>query len=286
MRSLIIFIFLLSKSYGLVIYQDGKLIKSYDRKKLIEVSEPKKVNFYNYHNNKKTKYIGISLNDVMKDAGINPSSVEEVVFNCLNGFKPFLNYQLFKNREAYLTYKTATGSPFTRFSQKTKKIIELSPYYLVWKLDDLHFSQREKYSSIYKIQAIDFKTNLFKLPFDNNHIMDGFNTYKRYCISCHKLNDVGGTISSDLMQSKYLNDMSGFINYVINPSKINPSSEMLPFPKFSNQFVKVKNIYQMLKLIEKDKTGNTNISDIEKDNLKSLIKELSRLKDYIDSSLE
>jgi hypothetical protein len=275
---LIFLLFLIMPNiYALVIYQDGKLIKTYSRKNFVEITKEKKVNFYNYHNNKKSKYIGIPLDKIMEDAGIEPDKIEEVVFKCLNGYEPFLNFQLFKNREAIVTYKSASGGPFTRFSQKTKKIIDLGPYYLVWKLEDLHFSQRSKYSSIYKIQAIDFKSSLFTLPFEKNYNIDGFNTYKRYCISCHKINNKGGTISSELLDSKYLEDISSFINYVVNPTKMNPESQMLAFPKFSNQFIKVKNIYQMLSLLKKNQMMKNDLSPSELKDIKKLLKKFNGL---------
>lgn len=271
----LIFLILFSNiSHALVIYQDGKFIKSYSREKLIAAGVERKVKYLNHLNNKQTTYIGIALNDIIKDAGIDDSKVEEIVFSALNGYRPYLNYQLFKNREAYLTYKSAGAKPFTRYSQKTKKIVELGPYYLVWKLDDLHFKHRLKYSSIYKIQAIDFKTNLYKLPFSDNRIKDGFTTYKRYCISCHKIENQGGTLSSELLSSKYLENEIKFTQYTSNPQSINPNSEMLAFPGFQNKIYKIQNIYHMLRLL-KDAKNKKELNKKDIENLNELLNEFS-----------
>jgi len=263
---------------ALIIYQDGKPIKSYDRKKFLNIGEVKKVRFYNYNNNKYSSFIGISIKEIMKDAGIESKDIEEVVFNCLNGYTPYLNYQLFKNRDAILTYKSAGAAKFTRFSQKTKKIIELGPYYLVWKLDDLHFSQRKKYSSIYKVQAIDFRTKLFTLPFDTNQNIDGFDTYKRYCISCHQITNRGGTLSGDLLKSKLLNNKISFVNYVSNPQTVNPETQMLPFPQFSNRISKINNIFKMLNLLRQSNLDKKDLNESDVKDIKDLIKEFTRQK--------
>lgn len=269
------FIFaLVSNSFALVVYKDGKFLKSYNREKFLDIGSSRKVKFLNYLNNKSTTYVGIEIADIIKDINLDENNIEEVVFNCLNGYRPFLNYQLFKNRSAFLTYKTAGAKPFTRFSQKTKKIISLAPYYLVWKLDDLHRNHRQKYSSIYKIQAIDFKTKLFNLPFRDNKNLDGFTTYKRYCISCHQINNTGGSISSDLLESKFLKNEIEFIRYVSSPQSINKDSEMLPFPKFANRVYKIKNLYSMLNLLKQAKDKKKlNKSDIN--DLNNMIKEFS-----------
>ena len=269
-------LFFVSNVHALVIYQDGKFIKSYSRDNFVKSGMSRKVKFHNHLNNKYTTYIGLSIEDVMKDTGIKANDIEEVVFNCLNGYRPYLNFQLFKNRDAFLTYRTAGPKPFTRFSQKTKKVVELGPYYLVWKLDDLHHKHRLKYSSIYKIQAIDFKTKLFSLPFTKNTNLDGFNTYKRYCISCHQIKNNGGTISSDLFQSKYLKNEVDFIQYVTQPQSVNPETQMLAFPNFANKVYKIKNIYSMLNLL-KQSQSKEKLNENDMRDLNQLIKEFSAL---------
>tara|TARA_B100001971_G_scaffold37960_1_gene32977 strand:+ start:17490 stop:18356 length:867 start_codon:yes stop_codon:yes gene_type:complete len=269
------FLFLFSfNALALVVYQDGKFIKSYNREQFLKIGESEKVKFLNHINNKSSTYIGISINDLIKDLKLNKSDIEEVVFECLNGYQPFLNFQLFQNRDAYLTYKSAGAKPFTRFSQKTKEIVNLGPYYLVWKLDDLHYKHRLKYSSIYKIQGINFKTKLFKLPLKDSTLSDGFSTYKRYCISCHKIKNQGGTLSSELLDSKYLRNEVQFIQYVTNPLGMNPQSEMLPFPDFQNKIYKIKHVFQLLNVLRsaknKEKLNKKDINELNK-----VIKEFS-----------
>lgn len=274
LKSFVLLFIIVINAKALVIYQDGKFLKSYSRSEFLNIGESKKIKFYNYNNNKSTTYLGIEIDYILKNLNIDSNEIEEVVFNCLNGYQPYLNYQLFKNRKAYLTYKTAGAKPFTRFSQKTKKIVDLGPYYLVWKLDDLHQKYRFKYSSIYKIQAIDFKTKLFKLPFNKNTNLDGFKTYKRYCLSCHKINNNGGSLSSELLDSKYLKSEVDFTRYVANPNSVNPNSEMLPFPNFANKNYKIKNIFSMLTLL-KQARNKTNLNENDIKDLNKLIKEFS-----------
>lgn len=198
------------------------------------------VEFYNYNMRKSEVFRGTHFNALL--SSVLPEQIKktvEVELVSSNGYKSYFPIENFSKVDAFVTYESAEGK-FERYSTKEKTIVPLGPYYLVWDFKTLGTEDKNQYNSVYQITTINLITNIVDFGVheikNNDKLILGYRTYKKYCLSCHAIGTWGGDIGADLVQRKTLEKKGpDFIKkYVLNPQAVNPQTKMLALPKYKN----------------------------------------------------
>ena len=240
------------------------------------------VDFINADGSKGEGYPGVSFADLVAASKINFDQVVEVEFVATNGYKYYVNKAAFA-RTVLLSYERTGQKKFERYSSKEEMIVQLGPYYLIWDYAGITEEEKPLYHSVYQVNEINFETSAITFGIhekdESNTVVTGYNTYKKYCLSCHAINGVGGSLSSNLMQTKVIEEKGAdyVIKYALDPKSVNPESKMLPLPAFKNREAMAKSVVDFLKFL-KDPSVESKKHAADKahvDMLKEIIREMS-----------
>jgi hypothetical protein len=230
---------------------DGKKQKTLDLS-TIQQLKASTVEYYDHVYRKAERFKGIPfialLTYALPDALKN---VVELEFISINGYKTYIPIENFYKVESILSYE-AVNAKFERYSQKEKEIISLGPYYLVWDFKTIGTEDKFQYSSVYQIDQINLITNAVDFSVhevkDNEAVAMGFRTYKKYCLSCHAIENWGGNIGIDLVNKKILEKKGSdyIIQYALEPKVINQATKMRPLPKYNNRLAMAKGVSEFL----------------------------------------
>ena len=78
------------------------------------------------------KYKALPLNKILdKFYGTKWSEAKEIIFTCVDGYKPSIPISEFKNHKAYLAVERV-GSKKFEITKNDGKKVNVGPYYLVW----------------------------------------------------------------------------------------------------------------------------------------------------------
>lgn len=144
-----------------------------------------------------TQYQGVAFKEVLGTVygSVWRSAGEELIVTAKDGHQPSIPISIFLSNTSYLAF----AKDDSEFSQESEgKIIELSPYYLIWEnIENARI--REKSASIwpYQISSIDlvfFKEKFGQMAPDENVSIaakEGLLVFREKCMSCHKMNGEG-----------------------------------------------------------------------------------------------
>lgn len=226
----------------------------------IKKMKSSKINFYNYVTKRQELYKGVPFITFLEM--IVPEQMDEIAEIELiaeNDFKYYVSMDLIRKTDSILSYERADGDKFLRYSKKKKILVPMGPLYLVWDLKDATRSERLRYTSVYQIKAINVRTN--KLTFGihedavDKSVYLGYQTYKKHCLSCHALGNLGGDISFDLVSKNTLGKKGEtyVLKYILKPSAMNPNTQMLPLPQYKNKMEIAQGVVDFLKFMAKPK---------------------------------
>lgn len=213
------------------------------------------VDFINADGTKGETYKGVAFSDLVAASKIPFDQVVEAEFVAKNGYKYYVNKAAFA-RNVILSYERTDQKKFERFSSKEDMIIELGPYYLIWDYEGITEEEKPLYHSVYQVNEINFVTNSINFGVhetaDRASVVTGYNTYKKYCLSCHAVNGVGGTLSNDLNKDNVIQKKGEdyVVKYALDPKSVNPNSKMLPLPSFKNREVMARSVVDFLKFLK------------------------------------
>lgn len=273
-----------AKVDDLIIQIDGEKYKTLKQE---EIKDLKAINvdYYDYALRKSENFVGFSFSTLLtKYLATHLDKIVEVEFISNNGYKTYLPFESLKRVNSVLTYASTANDKFERYSQKEKAIVPLGPYYLVWDFKSIGEEDKYLYSSVYQISQINFITNKIDFGINDSNVDKsitlGFRTYKRYCLSCHAIEEWGGDLSLDLIKKKTLEKKGAefIIKYALDPSKMNKNTKMLPLPKYKNNPAMARGIVDFLFF-----AGNTDLyiknkkigpESIRYENIKTIMNEM------------
>ncbi len=225
---------------------------------LDEIKKMKPVNleYFNKTTQRSELYVGVSTLSFIEKYYPEIQKLHEIEFLTDNNINPLISLSRFQQTDSILAYDRADGDKFVRFSKKEKILVPLSPLYLVWNLKGASKEVRLSNRSLYQIRTINLISKKIDLGIHQDaveaSVFLGYETYKRYCLSCHAIGKVGGSNSFDLIKHQTLqNKGAEYVKkYIFDPNLINPKTKMLPFPKIKDSQKLIEGIVDFLKFME------------------------------------
>ena len=172
----------------------GSAIESVD----VEVHEP--------HESKRVVYEAYPLIPVLEQVyGPRWRDEEEILFTCADGYRPSIPVSEFLRDQAYLAFRRSDQERFTVDNvEQGQSDVSLGPFYLVWE-NLRNRSTRVRESAIWPYQVVGIDLIRFADRFErmlpprtDENVTAGFVAYRRYCMSCHKINGQGGAKAREL----------------------------------------------------------------------------------------
>lgn len=291
MKVILFFIFslIVSRSFAQNKNDDLLILVNGEKYKSLEIATIKRlkantVDFYDHASRKSESFKGVPLIPLL--TSILPEQLKktvEVELISSNGYKTYFPIESFYKVDAILSYVALNGK-FERYSWKEKLMVPLGPYYLVWDFKSIGKEDKNQYSSVYQIKQINLITNIVDFEVhdikNNETIILGFRTYKKYCLSCHAVGPWGGEIGADLIKMKTLESRGAdFITkYALNPQSINSQTKMLPLPKYKNRVAMAQGLVEFLNFASNPdqyiKSKKIESDKIRYDSFKTIVNEM------------
>ena len=218
------------------------------------------VEVWNYEVRSFEKYNAFNLKDIL-DAAFGENKWRNnfaLKVYTLDGYTPLIEMYKFDQRFPYLAFEKSDRSKFSTIQGHKDKIIDLNPFYLIWRENYKKKAARRRDHWPYKITGFELvKHPPFKIIPEqkvDKDIMWGYKNYLKQCIACHSINNVGGSSGGKMFKEvkiegktdKYLH------RFISNPRSFGKKKIMPPFPrKINMRSTRIKNIVKYLRYIEK-----------------------------------
>lgn len=204
----------------------------------------KEIEINNTYDGSKETLKGFTLTQILDEfTGINWRTNDGILFTALDGYKVDVPVSKILKFDPLITFSYKDGARAFKVDKKDgKDLADLGPFYLVW--DNLRHPELLKEGNddwpfqIAKVEPISysiFYSNVF--PFSKtSNLKEGFEFYKRNCMTCHALNGQGGTKGPELWPYPRLAKMNRkkFLTWVLNPEQVAPGTTMpAMFPEAS-----------------------------------------------------
>ena len=158
---------------------------------------------------------------------------KEIVFLCKDDYQPYVSIAKLSKNKSYLAIGKYTGGQFSTISGDKGQVINLEPYYLIWKNASTKSAVDRAYwpKQIIGVNIIDYYLPIAPPAFANNKIRKGYRAFKAFCLGCHSINKYGSPFSIDLNRPSvvHIKGRKWVEDYIENPIKLNPSSRMNKF---------------------------------------------------------
>ncbi len=202
-------------------------------------------------------------------------------------YEPLIEVYKFQNREPYLAYAKADGTPFKSYFKDKKKLMNLAPYYLIWVEDYKNTNAaRRRHHWPYKVASISLEKDppVKLIPHVKKGTSEywGFKNYLKQCFMCHQAYGVGGKSEGEIITNgltKKFTDKKLAL-YIGNPVSVNPKSKMPEFPlRIDLRVKRIKDIVAYLRYLEKNDPSKIAKQKKRKFNSKDIDQVLRELKD-------
>lgn len=186
-------------------------------------------------------YDALPLAPILKMAGIEETSGDEVIFEAKDGYAPSASITLLISKKGYLAFSEHNAkNPWSKI-ESGKAWITAAPFYLIWDEPKKKGETLPWPYQLVKIEAIRFNEKFAKMypasAAKDSPEMRGFITFKSQCMRCHSINLQGGEVGPELNIPKNVteywekNHLPAFIR---NPSSYRAKSRMPAFGEFSD----------------------------------------------------
>lgn len=197
------------------------------------------------------EYRGIPMKTLMRDIyGETWPALDELLITCADGYQPSLPARELDQHEAYLVFARTDGTPFT-FLKKNQPV-PLGPFYLVWRDEPTSGSAVWSYQMV-AMEPISFADRFPRLaPPDGSGplVMEGFKTFRHYCVNCHQINGQGGNLSIELNYPVNVTEYwrpEYLTQWLLNPESIRHAAKMPAFkPGEADREERVKEVIAYL----------------------------------------
>lgn len=186
-----------------------------------------------YHKTK--KYNAVSASLLIKNeidlTKIDPKNTK-IVFECIDGYKPEMPLDLFLKSNPYLAFKDVDAPKGTNWEPIIKNGNEMNaePFYIVYTSasdKDIQYKWPYNLVKIY-LEPLN-KSTLELYPLKNKKLESGYTLFKNYCITCHSINGIGGTMGPELNDPKSVTEYwkeNELVDYIVNPASFRNKVKM------------------------------------------------------------
>jgi cytochrome c2 len=186
-----------------------------------------------YHKTK--KYQAVSALLLLKNE-IDLSKVDikntQIVFECIDGYKPEMPLELFLNAKPYLAFKDVDASEGSNWEKIVKNGNEMNadPFYLIYTAVSEYDQEYKWPYNVIKFRFESKNKNIEALqPKDDEKAMKGFVLYQKQCITCHALNGIGGEMGPELNYPKSVTEYwkeTQLVDYIVDPASFRHKVKM------------------------------------------------------------
>ena len=186
-----------------------------------------------YHKTKKYKAVNALV--LLKNE-IDLSKVDikntQIVFECIDGYKPEMSLELFLKANPFLAFKDIDAPKGSNWEKIVKNGNEMNadPFYLVYTSVS---ADNEEYKWPYNVIKFRFESknkNIEALqPKGKEEAMKGFALYQKQCITCHAINGIGGEMGPELNYPKSVTEYwieTELVDYIIDPASFRHKVKM------------------------------------------------------------
>ena len=192
---------------------------------------------------------------------------EEILFTCSDGYQPSIPVSRFLKYKAYLAFRR-TDSEVFNLKNKTQnnEIVPLGPLYLIWdNLNDPYLKMMGAYDWPYQVTTFDLVKFADRFPkmapptSSSASVKRGFESYRQFCMTCHRINGEGGMKSIDLNLPKNVTeyrDDTWLRKWISDPTRIRAESKMPALNQaLPNRDQVITDIISYLKAMKKKASG-------------------------------
>lgn len=186
-----------------------------------------------YHKEKKYKAVNASLlikNEI--DLTKIDTKNTKIVFECIDGYKPEMPLDFFLGANPYLAFEDVDAPKGTKWETIFKDGNEMnaSPFYIVYESvseKDTRYKWPYNLVKMYLKPLDKSKKDLF--PINNKKVESGYTLFQNQCITCHAINDIGGTMGPELNYPKSVTEYwkeNELVDYIVNPASFRNKVKM------------------------------------------------------------
>lgn len=186
-----------------------------------------------YHKQKKYKVVNASIliKNEIDLTKIDPKNTK-IVFECIDGYKPEMPLELFLNANPYLAFKDVDAPKGSNWEAIIKNGNEMNaePFYIVY-TSVLEKDTRYKWPyNLVKIYLEPLNKSTIELyPLKNRKLESGYTLFKTQCLTCHAINEIGGTMGPELNYPKSVTEYwkeNELVDYIVNPASFRNKVKM------------------------------------------------------------
>ena len=148
----------------------------------------------------------------------------KIVFECIDGYKPEMPLELFLKANPFLAFKDVDAPKGSDWETIFKNGNEMNaaPFYIVYESVSGEDSRYKRPYNLIKIHLEPLNKSTDELfPIGNKELELGYNLFKNQCITCHAINEIGGTMGPELNYPKSITEYwieSELVDYIVNPA--------------------------------------------------------------------
>lgn len=236
MKIFILLLFFSTSLQAQVIKFEGS--KDRTLKELKNVIKSKKVEVYNLYSRSFDYYDALPMNDIFDYVygEKNWQKKPYIKVTATDKYTPIIELYKFQKRKAYLAYKKSNNTPFSTMDIYKEKLINLSPFYLIWEENYKKDAALRKDHWPYQVLGFSFEEDPPKsIQPDKNASKDvvwGYKNFIKQCIACHQVNGIGSEKAGEILSNKLVRKRTDLWlkKFISNPRKVNPYSKMEKFP--------------------------------------------------------
>ncbi|MDD5151623.1 MAG: c-type cytochrome [Flavobacterium sp.] len=186
-----------------------------------------------YHKQKKYKAVNASLliKNEIDLTKIDPKNTK-IVFECIDGYKPEMPLELFLNANSYLAFQDVDAPKGSNWETILKDGNEMNaePFYIVYpSVSDKDTHYKWPYNLV-KMYLEPLNKSIIELyPLKNRKLESGYVLFKNYCLTCHSINRIGGTMGPELNEPKSVTEYwkeKELVDYIVNPASFRNKVKM------------------------------------------------------------
>ncbi len=175
----------------------------------------------------------------------------KIIFECEDGYKPEMPLNLFVKSHPFIASRDLEFSENVKWGSILKQGVlkKLAPFYIVYPKENPNNTLLKWPYNLIKIHLEPISIENDKLYPKNKANIVGYKLFKNYCITCHAINGIGGTLGPELNHPKSVTSYwkeNDLVNYICNPASYRDNVKM---PNLNLNKLQSKEIVTYLKEI-------------------------------------
>jgi cytochrome c2 len=241
----------------LVFKNHGVQVKTLTSDELKALVPPHEQTVYEPHESRDATYKVVDFAKVL-DAVYGKAwrSAEEMVFTCLDGYRPSIPVARLKEHTTFLAFERTGQKDFTLEDRLVANhpVVKVGPYYLIWEnIKDAAIHDDGTSDWPFQLTTIDLAN--FSDMFGSSappkgaseNVKRGFLTFRRSCMNCHAINGQGSNKAPELNYplnvTEYFKE-SRLKQWITDPASVRYGAQM---PKLGLKSEKIDDIIAYLK---------------------------------------